>query len=144
MGQRGVEMPAGYAFIEHTADIGIRAWGDSIEESFEQAGWALAELLGARVTGPGERRSVEAAGGDAEAVLVDFLNELLLLHELEGAGFAAIRVRHATEERVDAEVEITRLSSPPEGTQVKAATLHQLNVERLPDGRVEARVYLDV
>ncbi len=137
-------MRAGHEVLEHTADVGIRAWGDSIEETFEQAGWALAEMLGARAAGPGERRVISAGGGDVGAALVEFLNELLLLHEVEEAGFSAITVRRVTDTEVDAEVELAPLPATAEGTQVKAATLHQLRVERPPDGGVEARVYLDV
>lgn len=38
---------AGFEFLEHTADVGIRSFGASVEEVFEQATRGLAEIIGA-------------------------------------------------------------------------------------------------
>jgi SHS2 domain-containing protein len=47
-------MVPGFELLEHTADVGIRARGGSLEEAFEQATEGLAEVLGARLpSGPG-------------------------------------------------------------------------------------------
>ena len=137
-------MDAGYEILEHTADVGLRAWGPTPEAAFEQAGWALAEILGAAAEGPGEVRPVRAEGDDPGALAVAFLDELLFLHEREEAGFAAIRVRRVGDEGVEAEVEVVPLAGEPEGTAVKAATYHQLAVRTEPDGATELTVYLDV
>jgi SHS2 domain-containing protein len=137
-------MPGGYEILEHTADVGIRSWGSSREEAFEQAAWGLADILGIRAGEPGEVRAVQAEATDLEALLVDFLNELLLLHEGEEVGFAAVRVQEASDTAVRAEVEVLPLQGEPEGTAVKAATYHRLEVREDEDGHVETRVYLDV
>jgi SHS2 domain-containing protein len=137
-------MQPGFEVLEHTADVGIRAWGASIGEAFEQAGWALADILGARTAGPGSSRTIEATGSDEGSVLVDFLNELLLAHETEDAGFAAIRVHAVSDASADAEIDLAPLPTTREGVPVKAATLHGLGVEHADDGHVEVRVYLDV
>ena len=47
-----------YEFLEHTADIGIRASGDTPEEAFGAAAEALAEILGVWFPGEGEERTV--------------------------------------------------------------------------------------
>ncbi|MGZ8571575.1 MAG: archease [Actinomycetota bacterium] len=135
---------AGFDLLEHQADVGVRAWGETLEETFEQSGWAVADLLGVRGTGPGTPRTVRVTGTDVACVLVDFLNELLLLHETENMGFAAIRVLNVTGTELEARVELVPIVDAPEGISVKAATFHQLRVERLRDGTIEARVYLDV
>jgi SHS2 domain-containing protein len=135
---------AGFEILEHTADVGLRAWGPSPEEAFEQSGWALAEILGARAVGPGRPREVRAHGEDRGALAVGFLDELLFLHESEGVGFAAIRVRLVGDREVEAEAEMVPLPGDPEGTAVKAATYHQLRVTTELDGWTEVRVYLDV
>ncbi|MDP9340984.1 MAG: archease [Actinomycetota bacterium] len=138
-------MDAGYEILEHTADVGLRAWGASPEEAFEQAGWALAEILGAAAEGlPGVSRRVRAEADDLGALAVAFLDELLFLHESEEAGFAAIRVSRVGERDLQAEVGLTPLLGEPEGTAVKAATYHQLDVRRDPGGATELTVYLDV
>ena len=134
----------GFELLEHQADVGVRAWGETLAEACEQAAWAVADILGARGTGPGARRAIRVTGTDEGGVLVDFLNELLLLHETEDPGFAAILVRSATPTALEAEVELVPLSDATEGIPVKAATFHRLRVEHRPDGSIEARVYLDV
>jgi Archease protein family (MTH1598/TM1083) len=42
---------AGFELLEHTADVGIRARGATLEEAFEQATLGLAEILGALAPG---------------------------------------------------------------------------------------------
>ena len=137
-------MQAGFELLEHQADVGVRAWGNTLEETYEQAAWAVADILGARADGPGAHRTIRVTGNDEGGLLVDFLNELLLLHETEDPGFAAIRVSNVTRTQLDAQVELVPLDDAWEGIPVKAATFHQLRVERRPDGTIEARVYLDV
>jgi SHS2 domain-containing protein len=135
---------AGYEILEHTADVGLRAWGPSPGEAFEQAGWALADILGAAAEGTGELHRVSAEADDLGALAVAFLDELLFLHESEEAGFASIHVRRMGERDLEAEVELVPLAGEPEGTAVKAATYHQLGVHAEESGRTEITVYLDV
>ena len=137
-------MDAGFEILGHTADVGIRAWGPSPERAFEQAGWGLAEILGAVATGPGRPHPIEADGTDVGALVVAFLDELLFLHETEEAAFAAIRVDRVEDTAAVGEVELAPLEGEPDGTAVKAATYHQLRVHTEQDGRTEITVYLDV
>jgi SHS2 domain-containing protein len=135
--------PAGFEILEHTADVGIRSWGRTEEEAFEQAGLALAEILGVREEGSGDRREVRAAGHDPGALLVDFLNQLVFVHETEEVGFASVDVVEAADTELRAEIQTVPLTREPEGPPVKGATFHRLRVDRR-GGRVEATVYLDV
>jgi SHS2 domain-containing protein len=139
-----VSEEAGYRILEHTADIGIESWGATVTEAFEQAAWGLAEILGARSPG-GESESIKvrATGSDVGALLVDFLNELLLLHETREVAFARIAVERMTDTELEADVGVAPIEGETETTGVKAATYHRLEVRETPDG-VRARVYLDV
>jgi SHS2 domain-containing protein len=137
-------MQAGFELLEHQADVGVRAWGTTLAEAFEQAAWAVADVLGARAEGPGKHRTIRLTGNDEGGLLVDFLNELLLLHETEDPGIAAIRVSNVTATELDAQIELVPLHDVSEGLPVKAATFHRLRVERRRDGSIEATVYLDV
>jgi SHS2 domain-containing protein len=134
----------GYELLEHTADLGIHAWGSTEPEAFEHAARALSELMGVRVPGPGRRHLVKARADDRAALLIAFLNELIWLHETEGRGFAAIDVIAVSPNDLVAEVELARLPEGLEGIGVKAATYHQLRVEDGPSGAVDIRVFLDV
>lgn len=135
---------AGFELLDHTADVGIRAWGREPAEAFAQAAAGLAELMGVRVPGPGAVRRVRIEGEDPADLLVGFLNELLYLHETELAGFVRVDVRELSDRALEAEVELAPLGGPGAGVAVKAATYHQVAIERRPDGAVEVRVYVDV
>ena len=142
----------GFELLEHTADIGIRARGATLEEVFEQATLGLAEVLGALRPGrssPGGARGPEVVpaavtAGDPGALLVDWLNEVLWLHEARGhAGVAAVWVERVTGDRAEGGVTFSSTAPPAEGTFVKAVTYHRLRVGRDAGGWL-AEVYLDV
>src|SRR5436190_463165 len=105
----------------HTADIGIESWGESIEECFEQAAYGLAEILGAKAGGGWGRASahVSASGADRGALLVDFLNELLLLHETDEVAFGRVAITHITDTALEADVGVEPIEGETETTGVR-------------------------
>jgi len=134
----------GFELLEHTADVGVRARGATLEEAFEQATLGLAEVLGAGRPGRGEVVAVEVAAPDPGALLVDWLNEVLWLHETRGhAAIAAVRVERVTGDRAAGSVTFSSTDPPADGTFVKAVTYHRLRVGRDAGGWL-AEVYLDV
>ena len=72
-----------------------------------------------------------------------FLDELIYLVDARGARIAATTVRFDTATRLRARVTWTPSDEPLEGTELKAATLHQLSLEERADG-YEATVFFDV
>jgi len=133
-----------FELLEHTADVGIGARGATLEEAFEQATLGLAEVLGALRPGPGEAVAVEVTAGDPGALLVDWLNEVLWLHETRGhAAIAAVRVERVGGDRAAGSVTFSSTDPPADGTFVKAVTYHRLRVGRDAGGWL-AEVYLDV
>ncbi len=134
----------GFELLEHTADVGLRARGATLEEAFEQATLGLAEVLGARRPGRGDTVAVEVTAGDPGALLVDWLNEVLWLHETRGhAAIAAVRVEGVGGDRAAGSVTFSSTGPPADGTFVKAVTYHRLRVGRDADGWL-VEVYLDV
>ena len=142
----------GFELLEHTADIGIRARGASLEEVFEHATEGLAEVLGARPVGsggsgeagPGEAVAVEVSAGDPGGLLVDWLNEVLWLREVRQAVVSGVRVERVGDDTASGEVVLAAGGPEPDGTLVKAVTYHRLRVEPDPGGGWLAEVYLDV
>jgi SHS2 domain-containing protein len=141
-----------FELLEHTADVGVRARGATLEEAFEQATLGLAEVLGARRPGrssPGGARgreavAVEVTAGDPGGLLVDWLNEVLWLHETRGhAAIVGVRVERVADGRAAGGVTFSSTDPPAEGTSVKAVTYHRLRVDRDAGGWL-AEVYLDV
>lgn len=133
-----------YEILEHTADIGIRARGSSLEELFENAAWGMAEILEARAQGgDGQAMAVRVEGSDREALLVAWLDEVMFRLEHSGARLANLDVRAVREGVVDADLILVEDGSPSDGTELKAVTYHQLAI-RQTDGGYEATVYFDV
>jgi len=135
----------GYRTFEHTADVGIEAWGDGLPQAFEEAAHALFSLMADRErVGEGVERSVSIRADDPEGLLVAWLNELVGLVDAEGLVFrrAAIASLSATELRGRAYGETLDPLRHAAHLAVKAATYHGLSVEPGPPARV--RVILDV
>ena len=137
-------MADGFELLEHTADVGIRARGASLEAAFEQATEGLAEVLGALAPGPGDPVAVEVSAGDPGGLLVDWLNEVLWLREVRQAAVAGARVDRVGDGTATGSVALSSGGPAPDGTFVKAATYHRLRVEPDPAGGWLVEVYLDV
>jgi SHS2 domain-containing protein len=140
---------AGFELLEHTADIGIRAAGATLEEAFEQATLGLAEVLGAWRPGRGEPVGVAVEAGDVGGLLVDWLNEVLYLHEVRSAALGAVRLDRVGGGRAEGSVRLAPDAAPFDGVEVKAVTYHRLRVEPTAEpgagrGGWIAEVYLDL
>ena len=143
--------PAGYELLEHTADVGIRARGPTLEAAFEQATEGLADVLGALAPGwspggsePGGAVAVQVAADDPGGLLVDWLSEVLWLQEVRQAKVAGVRVGRVGDGTAAGWVAFSGDGPAPDGTFVKAVTYHRLRVEPDPGGGWLIEVYLDV
>ena len=134
----------GFELLEHTADVGIRARGPTLEEAFEQATLGLAEVQGALAPGTGEWVAVRVSAPDPGALLVDWLNEVLWLAETRQAAVAGVRVERVAAAVASGSVVLDPGGPAPDGTFVKAVTYHRLRVEPDPEGGWLVEVYLDV
>jgi SHS2 domain-containing protein len=79
----------GFAYLDHTADIAIRAWGGTVGEAFEEAARAL---VGAMVSlervRPTTSRAFALQGSSLELLLVDWLASLVAEKDVSGLVFA--------------------------------------------------------
>ena len=132
-----------YEIIEHTADVGIAAWGATLEEAFAEATRGLAEICGTWSEQTGADVVVTVTAGDLEAALVDWLNEVLWIQDSQDAVITAVDVSEVREGRATGRLAIAPRTTELEGTAVKAATYHQLEVRPEGEGWF-ARVYVDV
>lgn len=136
---------SGFEILEHTADVGARAYGDSLEEVFEQATRAMCEIAGVwHDGGVGEELSVSVESDDLGALLVDWLSEVLYLHEIKRCALARVLLNSVGPRRAEGAIVLTPLGDEAaEGTQVKAITYHRLRVARTEHGHL-AEVYFDI
>jgi SHS2 domain-containing protein len=135
----------GFELLEHTADTGFRAWGETKADLYASAARALVSVaLDSAAACPLESRAAVAEGSDDAELLINWLNEILWL--VDGASFVpagfdvtfapgAVRAVVRGEARDDAR-------HPPRMV-VKAATFHQLRLWKEGE-RWTAEVYLDI
>jgi tRNA nucleotidyltransferase (CCA-adding enzyme) len=130
----------------HGADIGVRAFGASRSEAFEQAALAMMAVI----TDP-ERVAAETAielrceAPDDELLLADWLNALIYEMATRGMLFRRFAVTlhgHALEARAWGE-RIDRERHKP-AVEVKGATYTALSVARRDDGTWVAQCVVDV
>lgn len=134
---------AGFEILEHTADVGVRSWGESLEEAFRQSTLGLLDIVGAWRPGRGRRETIAVEGRDLGAVLVDWLGDVLYLQDVRDVVITAVGVDQVTAERAAGWVELAERPVDIEGTAVKAITYHQLEVGRSETGW-RTTVYLDI
>ncbi|XP_041871342.1 protein archease isoform X2 [Corvus hawaiiensis] len=67
-----------YEYLDHTADVQLHAWGDTLEEAFEQCVMAMfGYMTDTGTVEPVDTVEVEAEGHDMLSLLFHFLDEWL-------------------------------------------------------------------
>jgi len=122
---------------EHTADVGIAAYGTDLREAFANAAYGLFSLI-TDIDSVGEdvRHDVEVTADNREELLVAWLSELIYLFEVEGVLFSRFDIAGLGEKKLKAACFGERIDPRRHDikTGVKAATYHMLRVEQGEDG----------
>ena len=122
-----------FQLIEHTADVGLVAYGKTLAEAFANAAYGLfsitAELKTVKET---EIRQLELSEEDAEALLFEWLNSLIYIFDVEMILFKRFEITDFDGHRLRAVCygEKYDPSRHQLKTGVKAATYHMLKVDR--------------
>lgn len=128
-----------FEFIEHTADLAVRAYGDNIEEAFASAADALFHVItdGASIT-PDSKIEIEVESIDRAGLLVGFLSELILLFETERVVGGQFDVCLLSSNRLKATVAVEPFDEVRHGQggglHVKAVSYHMLKIVDGADG----------
>lgn len=136
---------ARFEVIDHTADVGIIAYGSDLKEAFANSAYGMFSLI-ADLEGveEGVCRDINVQAPDQEALLVVWLNELLYLFDVDHVIFGKFEISDLSQNRLQAKVYGERIDTSHHQlkTAVKAATYHLLKVEKENGFRVQ--VILDV
>ncbi len=135
-----------FELLDHPADIGFRAFGSTLPELFANSALALLTIAAEpESVNPREQYSLSVCSTDREALLVDWLNEVLYWFDGKQVAFRNFTINRWEDTALDA----TGLGEPRDPVChrskliVKAVTWHQLKIEER-DGVWVAQVFLDV
>lgn len=134
--------------LEHTADIRFRIRAPTLEGLFAEAARALMETLYGSTAGPiAGTRAVEVEAADREALLHDFLSEVLFLAEAENLVFAGAEVVIDAGPPWTARAELPATPFDPArhagGTEVKGIAYFDLAIAEAGSG-LDLEVVFDV
>ncbi len=131
-----------YEQLEHTADLCLRIYGRDLRELFAHAAEAMfAQLATAEPEWPAEEEQVRVEGVDYESLLVNWLNELLYLHETQGRVYCQFDIHNLLPTSLQAT--IYGQTGTSIHSIIKAATYHDLIIRETGQGHV-ATVVFDV
>ena len=128
---------AGFKFIEHTADVKVRAWGSNLEEAFSQVALGLMATISPNLEKIKHElvREITIESEDKYALAIDFLTEFLYIFDVEALIFSEINIE--TIELKNDNYQLKAIAKGEKfdkntheiGTEVKAITYSFMNIE---------------
>ena len=125
--------------IEHTADLALRVYGRDVKELFANAAHGMFTLMAEPSKETACEREVSLEATDYEGLLVDWLNELIYLHEVEGETYYQFAIETLSPTKLEAHV--TGGPTRSKTKAIKAATFHELAIEETANGLVATIVF---
>ncbi len=135
-----------FEIFDHTADIGIIAYGTDISELFANAALGLFNLM---VDLDNLRENVEhvvqLSAEDKEALLVEWLNELIYIFDVERLAFKRFKIDELTDNTLTAKCFGEKVDPQRHNImrEIKAATYHMLQINK-QNGIYQARIIFDI
>lgn len=132
--------------IEHTADIGIEVEADNLADLFAGAAEGMYSIIIAPgVVSPAVSRSITLEANDLEELMFEWLNELLYLLDAKELLLSMFEIARIERFHMEATVSGEKIDQGRHRLrgEIKAATYHQMTVERRDDSWF-ARIIFDV
>uniref|UniRef100_A0A1B6KSH9 Archease domain-containing protein n=1 Tax=Graphocephala atropunctata TaxID=36148 RepID=A0A1B6KSH9_9HEMI len=141
--------PCNYEYLDHTADVQIHAWGETLTEAFEQCANAMfGYMTEIEYVEMVETHDIEAEGHDLLSLLYHFLDEFLFLFSAEPYLIARkVKILEFDKENFKIKArgfgEEFKIGKHPQGTEVKAITYSNMQVHE-NEGKFEVFVIIDI
>jgi len=123
-----------YQILDHPADIKLKIEADTIEDLFKGSAIALSEIL-VQEEDIDYRIKIEEkislSSYDLNALLVDFLGEILAISDIKNAVFKEIFIEKLLDNEISAIIKgypVKRFNK-----EIKAVTYHQLEIKKVDD-----------
>lgn len=135
-----------YELIDHTADVGLRAFGRDLETLFRNAAVGMFEMMTEleRVT-PTVSKEIHLEEKKVEDLFIRWLQELLYRFSVDRTFYRDFQFSALTENKLAAVIRGEKMSDQKHilRKEVKAVTYHRLKVEKTKEGWV-GEVILDI
>ena len=136
-----------FRFLEDiaTADVAFEAFGKTLEEAFENAALATFEVqTDVEKVKPSISKKVELVSENKEALLFDWLSELLYLRDTNSMFFSnfEIKIEQGDRLKLTGNVYGDKIEGYELRTEVKGVSYQMMKIEEKPEFKV--RVILDV
>ena len=139
-------MKKAFEIIDHTADVGIIAYGADVKELFSNAALALFSLIAESASVEEELHlNLKVRSEDRDSLLVEWLNELIYLFDVKHILFSRFEINSLTHNELKATCygEDFDPMKHKIKTEVKAATYHMLKLDKNGDS-YKAQIILDI
>lgn len=136
----------GYEFINHTADLGIRVSGLSLEELFENAAWAMFDLIvDLDTVEVRDEATVEIRGEEREELFADWLRDLLYRCNGDKYLLKEFKIEKISPRGLKARVKGEKLDMSRHSLrrEIKAVTYHDLEIRKL-NHHWQAQIIFDI
>jgi len=124
-----------FEFLEHTADAYIAAYGESLEEAFENAALATFEVMtDLKKIKPKVEETVEVEAHDESALLYNWLEEFLVRFELTGNLYSRFKIQNIEKTPSGLKLKAKAWGEPynperhPSKVGIKAVTYHRMEI----------------
>ncbi len=135
-----------FEILNHTADIRIRAYGKDLKELFRNTAFGMCTIL-ADLEGitTSTELEIKASAPDAEELLIEWLDELLYNFYTKHIIFSEFNITELTDTELTARVKGRFVGENKNRlkTEIKAATRHDLHIEKKED-HYEVQIVFDV
>ena len=121
-----------FEILEHSADEKFYAEGESKEEAFSEAVKAFAEIVGGNTEGMYHQK-IEVESENWEALLYDFLEELVFLQDSEGVAISHaedVKIEEKTDSwKINASILVDNITSDMNLLDIKSPTYNEMKVD---------------
>ncbi len=135
-----------YEVFEHTADIGLHAYGRTLSELFIHAAQGMESLMVAPAQVHSQvGREIAVEGHDEVSLLIAWLNELVVLFDSEYLLFSQFEIDAITRTHLKGRAfgEPYDVQQHDLSSAIKAVTWHEASVTLTPEG-YKARIIFDI
>lgn len=132
--------PIRFEEVEHVADAALRVYGADWKALLGNAALGMFSLMADWGDSPlSAAREINLRSIDSETLLVDWLSELLYLHEMEGVVYIDFEILSASPAALQAIARGTDRWRPQ--TAIKAVTFNDLSIEKTGEGYTATIVF---